>query len=466
MQSEGAQCFSILAHEPLKPDPPDKPKFNSDLKDVPEVYHESSDVFSRQKADTLPPHRDCDSKINIDEGAKIPAGPIYPLSEFELKTLWEIIDENLKISFIHPSNSLFGGPVLFIKKKDGSLWLCVDFRRLNAITQKDKYPLPLTSELLDTLSRAKVFTKIDLKHTYHLIRIATGDEWKTAFCTRYGSFEWLVMPFGLTNAPGGFQGFLNGIFSDLLDVHVIIYLDDILIFSGNKDDHFRHVSEVLKRLRKHGLYANGKKCDFHSKSVDYLGHMIRPNGLQIDPAKVKVIQDWPEPWKVKDIQSFLGFANFYRRYIHNYSDIVVLLTGLTQKNIPWKFNESCKLAFLTLEQAFISAPVLTHYKPGCPLVIETDASDYALAAIISQVESNGEIHLVTYLSQTFLDTELNYDTQGTHGNLWSIQGLATLPWRHQSFDRCCNGSQEPGIFLHYMDFIQETSSVVYFPIHI
>jgi Reverse transcriptase (RNA-dependent DNA polymerase) len=339
MQSEGAQCFSILAHEPLKPDSSEKPKFNPDLENVPEVYHEFADVFSRQKADTLPPHWDCDLRINIDEGAKVPAGPIYPLSEFELKTLRKFIDENLKTGFIRPSNSPFGAPVLFIKKKDGSLQLCVDFRRLNAITRKDKYPLPLTSELLDTPSRAKVFTKIDLKHAYHLIRIAAGDEWKTAFRTRYGSFEWLVMPFGLTNASGGFQRFLNGIFSDLLDVYVIIYLDDILIFSGNKDDHFRHVSEVLKQLRKHGLYANGKKCDFHSESVDYLGHMIGPNGLQIDPAKVKVIQDWPEPRKVKDIQSFLGFANFYRQYIHNYSDIVVPLTRLTRKNIPWNFNE-------------------------------------------------------------------------------------------------------------------------------
>jgi hypothetical protein len=250
-----------------------------------------------------------------------------------LKTLREFIDENLKTGFIRSSNSPFGAPVLFIKKKDGSLQLCVDFWRLNAITWKDKYPLPLTSKLLDTPSRAKGFTKIDLKHAYHLIWIAAGDEWKTAFHTRYGSFEWLVMPFGLTNAPYDFQRFLNGIFSDLLDVYVIIYLDDILIFSGNKDNHFRHVSEVLKQLWKHGLYANGKKCDFHSESADYLSHMIRPNGLQMDPAKVKVIQDWPEPRKVKDIQSFLGFANFYRWYIHNYSNIVVPLTCLTQKNI-------------------------------------------------------------------------------------------------------------------------------------
>jgi Reverse transcriptase (RNA-dependent DNA polymerase) len=146
-----------------------------------------------------------------------------------------------------------------------------------------------------------------LKHAYHLIQIAARDEWKTAFHIRYGSFEWLVMSFGLTNAPGGFQRFLNGIFSDLLDVYVIIYVDDILIFSGNKDDDFQHVSKVLKQLRKHGLYANGKKCDFHSESIDYLSHIIGPNGFQMDSAKVKVIQDWPEPRKVKDIQSFLDF---------------------------------------------------------------------------------------------------------------------------------------------------------------
>jgi hypothetical protein len=424
MQSEGAQCLSILAHESLKPNSSDKPKFNPDLKDVPKIYHEFADVFSRQKADTLLPHWDCDLKINIDEGAKISAGLVYPLSKFELKTLWKFINENLKTGFIHPSNSPFGAPILFIKKKDGSLRLCVDFRRLNAITQKDKYSLPLTSELLDTPSRAKVFTKIDLKHAYHLIQIAAGDEWKTAFRTCYGSFEWLVMPFGLTNAPGSFQRFLNGIYSDLLNVYVIIYLDNILIFSGNEDDHFRHVSEVLKQLQKHGLYANGKECDFHSKSVDYLGHMIRPNGLQMDPAKVKVIQDWLEPQKVKDIQSSLGFANFYGWYIHNYSDIVILLTYLTWKNIPWNFDESCKLAFLTLKQAFISAPVLTHYKPSCPLVIETDASNYALAAILSQVESNREIHLVTYLSR--LSRTLSSTTTHMTGSSWQYMKHSRL----------------------------------------
>ena len=262
-------------------------------------------------------------KIEIDETAKPPVGPIYPLSKSELGSLRTFIDEHLNIGFIQPSNSPFGTPVLFIKKKDGSLRLCIDFQKLNAITRKDKYPLPLISDLLDAPSKAKIFTKIDLKHAYHLVWIAASNKWKTAFWTQYRSFEWLVMPFGLTNSPGGFQRFLNTIFADLLDIFVIIYLDDILIFSVDKRSHIKHVSEVLWQLWEHGLYTNNKKCEFHSDTVEYLRHIIGPRGICMDEEKVKVIQDWPEPQKVKDVQSFLGFANFYRRFIHDYSNIVV-----------------------------------------------------------------------------------------------------------------------------------------------
>ena len=164
-----------------------------------------------------------------------------------------------------------------------------------------------------------------------------------------------------------------------------------------------------RRLKRNGLYANGKKCLFHSDSVDYLGHLIGPEGLRMDPDKVKVIQDWPEPQKVKDIQSFLGFTNFYRRYIDNYLDIVIPLTWLTRKNVPWDFNNRCRLAFLTLKQAFLSAPVLAHWRPDCPIVVETDASNYALAVILSIQEPNGELHPITFLSRTFTPAELNYD---------------------------------------------------------
>jgi hypothetical protein len=184
----------------------------------------------------------------------------------------------------------------------------------------------LISDLLDSPSWAKVYTKIDLRHAYHLVHIAPGDEWKTAFRTRYGSYEWLVMPFGLTNAPAAFQCFINSVFADLLDVCVMVYLNDILIYSGDMASHKEHVREVLCHLRKHGLYAKPEKCEWHMDSVEYLGYCLSPSGLMMAPEKVQAVRDWPEPRKVKDIQSFLGFTNFYCCFIFNYSDIVVPLT--------------------------------------------------------------------------------------------------------------------------------------------
>src|SRR5271168_654575 len=171
---------------------------------------------------------------------------------------------------------------------------------------------PFISDLLTTAGKACIYTTLDLFHSYHLVRITEGDEWKTAFCTRYGSFEWLVMPFGLTNAPAAFQRFMNDIFSDLLDVYVIIYLDDILIFSDDPSQHSAHVREVFRRLRANGLYCRPDKCKFSCDSVEYLGFFLSTDGLTMDPSKVKTILDWPEPRRIKDIQSFLGFANFYR----------------------------------------------------------------------------------------------------------------------------------------------------------
>ena len=218
------------------------------------------------------------------------------------------------------------------------------------------------------------------------------------------------MPFGLTNAPAAFQHFMNDILADLLDVCTVSYLDDILIYSNNPEEHKKHVREVLRRLRNNGLYARLEKCQFHTDSVEYLGFRLSPEGLSMDPAKVKIIQDWPEPRKVKDIQSFLGFANFYRRFIDGYSDIVVLLTRLTWKNTPWVFSDICHEAFKKLKSAFTSAPILSHWIPNAPIIVETDALDYAIAAVISNVHSDGQIYLIAFFSQTMNILELNYDT--------------------------------------------------------
>jgi len=398
-----------------------------DLSQIPEEYHDFADVFSKAKAFTLPPHRPYDLKIDLDEGASPPIVPMYPLSQIELQTLREFIDEHLCSGFIRSTTSPHGAPVLFVKKKDGGLRLCIDFRGLNRISKKDRYPLPFISDLLSTAGKARIYTTIDLRHAYHLVRISEGDEWKTVFRTRYGSFEWLVMPFGLTNAPAAFQRFMNDIFSDLLDVHVIIYLDDILVYSDDPTQHTELVREVLRRLRKHGLYARPDKCHFSSDTVDYLGFILSKEGLKMDPSKVQTIQDWPEPRKVKDIQSFLGFANFYRRFIPDYSDIVIPLTRLTRKGMPWNFSDAARKSFEALKSAFTTAPILTHWIPDKPIIVETDASDYALGAILSIQTDSGEIHPVAFHSRTFTAPEPNYDT---HDKELLAIFEAFRVWRH------------------------------------
>ena len=230
------------------------------LSNVPSKYHEFANIFSKTKAEVLPPHHLYDLKINLEEGTQSLVSSIYSLSASEQEALKEFIEENLNTGFIQSTSSLHGALVLFVKKKDGSLHLCVNFCRLNHIFKKDRYPLPLISDLLDSPCKAQVYSKIDLHHAYYLVHIANGDEWKTAFRTHYGSFEWSVIPFSLTNAPMAFQRFMNNIFSDLSDICIVIYLDDILIYLNNMSKHYQHVKEILKRLYKAGLYAKAEKC--------------------------------------------------------------------------------------------------------------------------------------------------------------------------------------------------------------
>ena len=257
-----------------------------------------------------------------------------------------------------------------------------------------------------------------------------------------------MIPFGLTNAPAAFQRFMNDVFSDLLDVCVVVYLDDILIYSDDITQHWSHVKEVLKRLRKAGLYAKAEKCEFHSDSVEYLGYVLSPSGLTMSDAKVKTIQEWPEPKKVKDIQLFLGFANFYRHFIFNYSDIVIPLTRLTRKDTPWNFDDKCRKAIKTLKQAFTSTPILTHWVPDTQLVVETDASDYALAAILSIMTEDSEIHPVAFHSRMFSAPELNYDVHDKE--LLAIFEAFKI-WRHY-----LEGSTSP------IDVITDHKNLEYF----
>src|SRR5258708_10550350 len=390
-------------------------------------YHEFCDIFSGEKAGTLAPHRPYDLQINVKEGMKPIHRPIYSLSPPELMALWEFLEEHPRNGFIHPSKSPWGSPILFVKKKDSSLCLCMDFHALNRVTEKDCYPLPLILDLLMSPAPTRIYFKIDLKHSYHLVHIAEGDKPKTAFCTHYGSYEWRVMPFGLSNMPVAFQRFINEVLGDLMDACMVGYLDNILIYSDSLEDHQDHICEVLHCLCTVGLYANLKKCKFHTDTVEYLGFILSPKGLQMDPTKVSMIQDWPKPWKVQDVQAFLSFTNFYRRFIHDYSETTLPLNHLCKKSTTWHFGMEEAKAFQNLKKAFGSAPVLAHWALDLPMMVEMDASDCAIVGILSVTTEDGEIRLVAFYSHTLQRAEQNTDMQDKE--LLAIYE-AFKSWRH------------------------------------
>ncbi|SOV02334.1 uncharacterized protein UDID_19200 [Ustilago sp. UG-2017a] len=253
--------------------------------DIPKLYQHLRDVFDEVEADKLPHHTEHDLHLELLEGGKPPQGPLYLKGPKEMTELRRYLDENLKKGFIRPSKSPARSPVLFVPKKDGGLRLCVDYRGLNEITVKNRAPLPLIEEQLFLLRKARIYTKLDLRAAYNLIRIAKGDEWKTAFGTQLGLYEYLVMPFGLANAPAHFQSFINDIFGDIIGVYVVVYLDDFLIFSNTEESHVKHVTEVLTRLRSNRLFAKLSKCEFHTKTVEILGYIIKPTGIEMDPGK-------------------------------------------------------------------------------------------------------------------------------------------------------------------------------------
>ncbi|KAF8759701.1 hypothetical protein RHS01_02244 [Rhizoctonia solani] len=318
--------------------------------------------------------------------------------------------DELKAGKIRPSKSSISSPVMFVPKKDGSRQLVVDYRRLNNRTKKNIYPLPRPDDLMAQLRGAKVFTKLDLRWGYNNVRVKEGDKWKTAFRTKYGLYESLVMTFGLTNAPASFQHFMNKLFKDLLDVCVIIYLDDILIYSKDDATHTQHVHEVLWRLMENQLFCKSSKCTFHVTSVEYLGIVVSDKGFSLDKLKIQAVQEWPTPTKVKEVQSFLGFANFLRRFVANFSHMARPLHNLVKKDTPWKWDTKEQEAFQGLKDAITNAPVLCHADPTKPYFLETDALGAALGSILSQRQEDGCLHPLGFLSESFKGAEQNYDT--------------------------------------------------------
>lgn len=384
---------------------------------LPQHYHEFLPVFDCKEADKLPSHRgnETDHRIQLEQvngkEAEIPWGPLYSMSREELLVLRKTLTELLDKQFIRVSNSPAAAPVLFVRKPGGGLRFCVDYRALNKITRKDRYPLPLIQETLRNIGKAKWFTKLDVTAAFYKIRIAEGDEWKTAFRTRYGLFEWLVTPFGLANAPSTFQRYINWSLRDYLDEFCSAYVDDVLIYSdGTLEQHRNHVRQVLARLQEAGLQLDIDKCEFEVQSTKYLGFIIQAGqGISMDPAKVKAIREWEAPKNVKGVQSFLGFANFYRQFIKDYSSIAQPISSLVRKDTKFDWTDGAETAFVRLKEAFVTAPLLVQFDSERETIVETDASTWCIGGTLMQYDEDGVLRPCAFYSKKNAPAECNYE---------------------------------------------------------
>jgi hypothetical protein len=384
------------------------------------VLQEFEDVF--QEIPGFPPKREIDFSIDLVPGAAPVSKTPYRMSTPELKELQMQLEELLKKGYIRPSVSPWGAPILFVKKKDGTLRLCIDFRQLNKSTIKNKYPLPRIDDLFDQLRGEKIFSKIDLRSGYHQVRIKEEDIHKTTFRTRYGNYEFVVVPFGLTNAPTVFMCLMNGIFRNYLDKFVIVFLDDILVYSKSEEEHEHHLRLVLQVLREHQLYAKLSKCSFYQEQIHYLGHIISEQGIAVDPEKIEAIRGWPTPRNVSEVRSFMGLVGYYRRFIVGFSKISHPITSLQKKGIKFEWTSECEENFNLLKELLTSAPVLKIVDPNESFVVCTDACKEGLGGVLTQ---NG--HVIGYESRNLKEHERNYATHDLE--LASIVHTLKM-WRH------------------------------------
>ncbi|KAL5579150.1 hypothetical protein UlMin_011592 [Ulmus minor] len=378
-------------------------KGKDELKDVP-VVNEFVSVFP----DDLPgllPDREVTFEIEVLPGTALVSRAPYRMAPVELRELQVQLQELLDKGFIRPSYSPWGAPVLFVKKKDGTLRMCVDYRELNKVTVKNKYPLPRIDDLFDQLKGASVFSKIDLRSGYHQLKVKESDVPKSAFRTRYGHYEFLVMPFGLTNAPAAFMDLMNRVFRAYLDKFVIVFIDDILIYSRSQEEHAEQLRTVLSTLSEHRLYAKFSKCEFWLDRVQFLGHVVSRDGISVDPAKIDAVSKWPVPTNVTEIRSFLGLAGYYRRFVEGFSTLAAPLTALTKKDRRYEWTDKCERSFQELKKRLTSAPILVLPTDVTDFTVYCDASRIGLGAVLMQ---NGRV--IAYASRQLKVHEKNYPT--------------------------------------------------------
>jgi hypothetical protein len=390
------------------------------------ILAEYHDVFPDDLPSALPPQRSVDHRIELKPGSSPTSLPLRRMSPPELDELRSQLDQLSESGFIQPSKSPFGAPILFVKKKDGTMRMCIDYRALNGITIKNSYPLPRIDELFDRLQGATIFSKIDLRSGYHQIRIAEDDIPKTAFRTRYGHFEFRVLPFGLTNAPATFMHLMHQIFGPFLDKFVLVFLDDILVYSRTPVEHEQHVRQVLDLLRRNQLFAKLSKCELFRPSVEFLGHIIDAQGLHMMQDKIKAVTEWPNLKSVDDVRSFLGTVGYYRKFIRMFSDVAAPLTALLHTGAKFEWSEPQQKAFDELKQAVTKQPVLILPDLDQPFVVTTDASGYAVGATLSQDRGAGQ-QPIAFLSKKMLPAEKNY---AVHEQELLAIIIALREWRH------------------------------------
>ncbi|MBC1496232.1 hypothetical protein HCI94_13525, partial [Listeria welshimeri] len=393
------------------------------LQEIP-IVQDYPDVFP-EDLPGMPPKRDIEFRIDLVPGTNPIHKRPYRMAANELAEVKRQVDDLLQKGYIRPSTSPWGAPVIFVEKKDHTQRMCVDYRALNEVTIKNKYPLPRIDDLFDQLEGATVFSKIDLRSGYHQLRIREEDIPKTAFTTRYGLFECTVMSFGLTNAPAFFMNLMNKVFMEYLDKFVVVFIDDILIYSKTKEEHEEHLRLALEKLREHQLYAKFSKCEFWLSEVKFLSHVISSGGVAVDPSNVESVLSWKQPKTVSEIRSFLGLAGYYRRFIENFSKIARPMTRLLQKEVKYKWTEDCEQSFQELKKRLVTAPVLILPDSRKGFQVYCDASRLGLGCVLMQ-----EGKVVAYASRQLRPHENNYPT---HDLELAAVVHALKIWRHYLF---------------------------------
>jgi hypothetical protein len=391
------------------------------VKDFPNVFPE--------ELPGMPPYREVEFVIDpLPRTAPI-SKLSYRMSVEELKELKKQLMELQEVGYIRPNSSPWGAPVLFVQKKYGSQGMCVDYRSLNDVTVKNKYPLPRIEDLFDQMRGARVFSKIDLRSGYHQMKIRPSDIPKTTFSTRYGLYEFTVMSFGLTNEPAYFMDLMNKVLLEYLDSFVVVFIDDILIYSKSESDHEEHLRLVLQKLWDNQLYTKCSKCEFWISEVPFLGHIISNGGISVDPTKVKEIMAWSVPTTITEIRSFLGLAGYYRRFIEGFSKIAKPMTSLLEKGREYKWDEKYQYSFDQLKKRLMSPPVLVMPDLQKGFAIYYDACGQDLGCVLMQ-----EGHVIAYASRQLRKHELNYPT---HDLELAAVVHALKIWRHYIMGTKC-----------------------------